>query len=68
MEKNSYLLVLFGQFILVGISLLILWLFLMQYRSQILVDTTKISMILLLVIIMVLVSTIFLSLDLIGFI
>ena len=61
-EKNSYLLVLFGQFILVGISLLILWLFLMQYRSQILVDTTKISMILLLVIIMVLVSTIFLSL------
>ncbi len=61
-EKNSYLLVLFGQFILVGISLLILWLFLRQYRSQILVDTTKISMILLLVIIMVLVSTIFLSL------
>ena len=33
-EKNSYLLVLFGQFILVGISLLILWLFLMQYRVK----------------------------------
>jgi hypothetical protein len=61
-EKNSYLLVLFGQFILVGVSLLILWLFLRQYRNQILVDTTKISMILLLVVIMVLVSTIFLSL------
>jgi hypothetical protein len=61
-EKNSYLLVFFGQFILVGISLLILWLFLRQYRNKILEDTTKISLILSLIVIMVLISTIVLSL------
>ena len=61
---TAYLLVLLGQFILVGISLLILWLFLKQYRIEVLENTTKISMILSLVIIMVVVSTIVLSLSL----
>ncbi|KRO70658.1 MAG: hypothetical protein ABR81_01965 [Cryomorphaceae bacterium BACL11 MAG-121128-bin16] len=61
-EKSSYLLVLFGQFILVGISLLMLWLFLRQYRNRILENTTKISLILSLVVIMVLMSSIVLSL------
>ncbi|MEC9209584.1 MAG: HDIG domain-containing metalloprotein [Bacteroidota bacterium] len=60
--KSSYLLVLFGQFILVGTSLLMLWLFLRQYRDKILENTTKISMILSLIVIMVLISTIVLSL------
>ena len=60
--KGASFLVLFGQFILVGISLLILWLFLRQYRNKILEDTTKISMILSLIVIMVLISTIVLSL------
>ena len=61
-EKSSYLLVLFGQFILVGISLLMLWLFLRQYRNRILENTTKMSLILSLVVIMVLISSIVLSL------
>ena len=61
-EKSSYLLVLFGQFILVGISLLMLWLFLRQYRNRILENTTKMSLILSLVVIMVLMSSIVLSL------
>ena len=61
---TAYLLVLLGQFMLVGISLLILWLFLKQYRIEVLENTTKISMILSLVIIMVVVSTIVLSLSL----
>jgi len=61
---TAYLLVLLGQFILVGISLLILWLFLKQYRIEVLENTTKISMILSLVIIMVVASTIVLSLSL----
>ncbi len=61
-EQRASLLVLFGQFILVGISLLILWLFLRQYRNEILENTTKISMILSLIVIMVLISTIVLSL------
>ena len=61
-EKSSYLLVLFGQFILVGISLLLLWLFLRQYSNRILENTTKMSLILSLVVIMVLMSSIVLSL------
>ncbi|MBT4344733.1 MAG: HDIG domain-containing protein [Flavobacteriales bacterium] len=60
-KKSSFFLVLFGQFILVGISLLILWLFLRQYRSTVLENTTKISMILFLIILMVFSSTIVLS-------
>ncbi len=61
-DRSSYLLVLFGQFLLVGISLLMLWLFLRQYRNRILKSTTQISMILLLVVIMVFSSSIVLSL------
>ncbi len=60
-DIGSYLLVLFGQFILLGVSLLILWLFLRQYRSEVLENTTKISMILSLILIMVLVSNLVLS-------
>jgi len=60
-KKSSFLLVLFGQFILVGISLLILWLFLRQYRKTVLENTTKISMILFLILLMVFSSTLVLS-------
>ena len=60
-KKSSFLLVLFGQFILVGISLLILWLFLRQYRKKVLENTTKISMILFLILLMVFSSTMVLS-------
>jgi len=60
-KKSSFLLVLLGQFILVGISLLILWLFLRQYRKKVLENTTKISMILFLIILMVFSSTMVLS-------
>ena len=60
-KKSSFLLVLLGQFILVGISLLILWLFLRQYRKTVLENTTKISMILFLIILMVFSSTMVLS-------
>ena len=60
-DIGSYLLVLFGQFILLGVSLLILWLFLRQYRNEVLENTTKISMILSLILIMVLVSNLVLS-------
>ena len=61
-DKSAYFLVLFGQLLLVGVSLLILWLFLSQYRNKILENTTKISMILSLIIIIILVSTLILSL------
>ena len=37
-EQSAVLLVLFGQLLLVGIALLILWLFLRQYRNKILED------------------------------
>ena len=60
-KKSSFFLVLFGQFILVGISLLILWLFLRQYRNTVLESTTKISMILFLILLMVFSSTMVLS-------
>jgi putative nucleotidyltransferase with HDIG domain len=60
-KKSSFLLVLLGQFILVGISLLILWLFLRQYRKTVLENTTKISMILFLILLMVFSSTMVLS-------
>ena len=59
--KSASLLVLFGQFLLVGISLLIFWLFLRQYRNRILDNTIKVTMILSLIVIMVLISTIILS-------
>tara|TARA_B100001758_G_scaffold247628_2_gene266259 strand:+ start:12602 stop:14707 length:2106 start_codon:yes stop_codon:yes gene_type:complete len=60
-DAGSYFLVLFGQFILLGLSLLILWLFLKQYRTEVLDNTTKISMILSLILIMVLVSNLVIS-------
>ena len=63
LEKSSYLLVFVGQFMLVGISLLILWLFLKQYRREILEKTNKLYMILSLILIMVFVSSIISSLN-----
>ncbi len=62
-NRTSYYLVLFGQIILVGISLLILFLFLRQYRIEIITNTTRISMILSLIVIMVLLSALILRIN-----
>jgi len=62
-NRTSYYLVLFGQIILVGISLLILFLFLRQYRIEIITNTTRISMILSLIVIMVLLSALTLRIN-----
>ena len=62
-NRASYYLVLFGQIILVGISLLILFLFLRQYRLEIITNTTRISMILSLIVIMVLLSALILRIN-----
>ena len=62
-NRTSYYLVLFGQIILVGISLLILFLFLRQYRLEIITNTTRISMILSLIVIMVLLSALILRIN-----
>jgi len=62
-NSTSYYLVLFGQIILVGISLLILLLFLRQYRLEIITNTTRISMILSLILIMVLLSALILRIN-----
>ena len=62
-NRTSYYLVLFGQIILVGISLLILFLFLRQYRLEIITNTTRISMILSLIVIMVLLSALVLRIN-----
>ena len=62
-NRISYYLVLFGQIILVGISLLILFLFLRQYRLEIITNTTRISMILSLIVIMVLLSALTLRIN-----
>ena len=62
-NRKSYYLVLFGQIILVGISLLILFLFLRQYRLEIITNTTRISMILSLIVIMVLLSALTLRIN-----
>ena len=59
----AYYLVLLGQIILVGLSLLILFLFIRQYRVDVLNNTTKISMILCVILLMVVISSIVLSLD-----
>jgi hypothetical protein len=59
----AYYLVLLGQIILVGLSLLILFLFIKQYRVDVLNNTTKISMILSVVLLMVVISSVVLSLD-----
>jgi putative nucleotidyltransferase with HDIG domain len=60
----AYYLVLLGQIILVGLSLLILFLFIKQYRINVLNNTTKISMILSVVLLMVVISSLVLTLDL----
>ena len=59
----AYYLVLLGQIILVGLSLLILFLFIKQYRVDVLNSTTKISMILSVILFMVVISSLVLSLD-----
>ena len=59
----AYYLVLLGQIILVGLSLLILFLFIRQYRVDVLNNTTKISMILSVVLLMVVITSLVLSLD-----
>ena len=59
----AYYLVLLGQIILVGLSLLILFLFIKQYRVEVLNNTTKISMILSVILLMVVISSLVLSLD-----
>ena len=59
----AYYLVLLGQIILVGLSLLILFLFIRQYRVDVLNNTTKISMILSVILLMVVISSLVLSLD-----
>jgi len=57
----AYYLVLLGQIILVGLSLVILFLFIKQYRPGVLNNTTKISMILSVIIIMIAGSSLVLS-------
>ena len=60
---TSYYLVLFGQILLVGISLFILFLFIKQNRIEVLNNTTKISMILTLILLMVVVSSITIAIN-----
>ena len=64
-EWNSltYCLILLGQIILVALSLLILFLFIKKYRLEVLNNTTKISMILSVILLMVITSSIVLTLD-----
>ena len=59
----AYYLVLLGQIILVALSLLILFLFIKQYRIEVLKNTTKISMILSVILLMVIASSVVLSLE-----
>ena len=59
----AYYLVLLGQLILVGLSLFILFLFIKQYRVEVLNNTTKISMILCVILLMVVISSVVLSLN-----
>ena len=59
----AYYLVLLGQIILVGLSLLILFLFIKQYRLDVLNSTTKVSMILSVTLLMVLIASLVLSFD-----
>ena len=64
-EWNSwaYYLVLLGQVFLVTLSLFILFLFIKQYRSEVLYNSTKISMILSVILLMVIASAFVLTLD-----
>ncbi|MBT5750550.1 MAG: HDIG domain-containing protein [Flavobacteriales bacterium] len=60
----AYYLMLLGQIILVGLSLLILFLFIKEYRVEVLNNTTKISMILSVILLMVVISSLVLSVNL----
>ena len=60
----AYYLMLLGQIILVALSLFILFLFIKQYRVEVLNNTTKISMILSVILLMVVISSVVLALDL----
>ena len=62
-SQSTFYLVLLGQFILVAISLFILFLFIKQYKVEVLENTTKISMILIVIVLMVLSSSLVLSFD-----
>jgi len=59
----TYYLVLLGQIILVALSLFILFLFIKQYRVEVPNNTTKISMILSVILLMVVISSIVLAID-----
>ena len=59
----SYYLMLLGQIILVALSLFILFMFIKQYRIEVLNNTTKISMILSVILLMVVISSVVLALD-----
>jgi len=59
----AYYLMLLGQIILVALSLFILFLFIKQYRVEVLNNTTKISMILSVILLMVVISSVVLALD-----
>ena len=56
-DVSSYYLVILGQFILVGLSLVILFLFLRQYRPYVIKDVRQVAMILFLVLIMVILTS-----------
>ena len=64
-ERNAvaYYLMLLGQIILVALSLFILFLFIKQYRIEVLNSTTKISMILSVILLMVIASSVVLAFD-----
>jgi len=59
----TYYLVLLGQIVLVSLSLFILFLFIKQYRVEVLHNITKISMISSVILLMVVISSIVLSFD-----
>jgi putative nucleotidyltransferase with HDIG domain len=59
----AYYLMLLGQIILVALSLFILFMFIKQYRIEVLNNTTKISMILSVILLMVVISSLVLALD-----
>ncbi len=59
----AYYLVLLGQILLVALSLFILFLFIKQYRVEVLNNTTKISMILSVILLLVVISSVVLAID-----
>jgi hypothetical protein len=59
----AYYLVLLGQILLVALSLFILFLFIKQYRVEALNSTTKISMILSVILLLVVISSVVLAID-----